>query len=468
MKNLCRVIFAIGLLTLLTSGWALPACQGSSVSKWSNCLGAWTFKNGDSYIGEYKNGKRVKGVYMWPNGDKYSGGFENNKINGRGAILWVNGNRYDGEFTNDRQSGQGTFVWANGDKYTGDWINGNRTGQGTFLWKSGDKYVGEFIDGKIKGRGIYYFADGNSPRSGIWNDGTLVSPQYVDPDSFTRTSKVNNDPSVAEAQRLANERKAAQLEEERKKFEEEKRQAALDRQRIDNQKGQAQVAPDNRRRLALVIGNDNYSSLPRLNNAVNDARAISDALRLANFEVTSLSNLDRQRMEDSVRNFTNKLRPDDVGLFYFSGHGIQAENRNFLIPVFADIKNTSDVIYKGVDVNWVMDNLKERKNAVNIVVLDACRSGLTDTRGGMSRGLTVTEAPQGSIVAYATSPGKAASDGDGGNSPFTKNLIRVMQRKGLKIEEVFKEVRQSVIRETNGEQVPQEVSQLIGDFYFRP
>ena len=467
MKILYRLIVAVGLLTLLTSSWALPACQGSSVSKWSNCLGAWTFKNGDSYIGEYKNGKRVKGVYIWPNGDKYSGDFENNKINGRGAILWVNGNRYDGEFTNDRQSGQGTFVWANGYKYTGDWINGNRTGQGTFSWQSGNNYVGEFIDGEIRGRGIYYFADGNSPQSGIWNNGILVSPQYVDPSSFTRIAKGNSAPAAVDALRLENERKTVQLEEERRKFEEEKRQAALERQRMESQKGQLQLAPDNRRRLALVIGNDNYSSLPRLNNAVNDARAMSDALRQANFEVTSLSNLDKQRMEDSLRDFTKKLRPDDVGLFYFSGHGIQADNRNFLIPVVENVKNSRDATYQGVDVNLVMDNLKYAKNAVNIVVLDACRSSLPE-RGGMSRGLTVTEAPQGSIVAYSTSPGKAASDGDGGNSPFTKNLIRVMQRKGMKIEDAFKEVRQSVIRDTNGEQVPQEVSQLIGDFYFRP
>ena len=272
----------------------------------------------------------------------------------------------------------------------------------------------------------------------------------------------------AEAQRQENERKAAQMEEDRKRIEEDKRQIALERQRIESQKGQPQVAPDNRRRLALVIGNDNYISMPRLNNAVNDAKSMSDALRQANFEVMSFSNLDKRRMEEALRNFTGKLGRDDVGLFYYSGHGIQADNRNFLIPVGEYVKKTSDVSYEGVDVNRVMDNLRDAKNALNIVVLDACRSSLPDARGGMSRGLTVTDAPQGSIIAYATSPGKTASDGDGGNSPYTKNLIKAMQRKGVKIEEVFKEVRQSVIRDTNGEQTPSETSYLVGDFYFRP
>ena len=275
-------------------------------------------------------------------------------------------------------------------------------------------------------------------------------------------------PAQTDTEQAEYKRKAAQLEEERKRIEEEKRQIALERQRMESQKAQTQVAPDNRRRLALVIGNDNYNSMPRLNNAVNDAKSMSEALRQANFEVMSYNNLDKRRMEEVLRNFTGKLGRDDVGLFYFSGHGIQADNRNFLIPVGENVKKTSEVPYEGVDVNRVMDNLKDAKNALNIVVLDACRSSLPDARGGMSRGLTVTDAPQGSIIAYATSPGKTASDGDSGNSPYTKNLIKAMQRKGFKIEDVFKEVRQSVIRDTNGEQTPSETSYLVGDFYFRP
>jgi len=411
---------------------SLSPCQGADDSKWNDCVGTYTWSDGEKYVGNWKDGHQ----------------------SGQGSYIRANGNRYVGEFLKGQRDGQGTHTWADGGEYVGAWKDGEANGQGTFTSSSGGKYVGEWSGGHRNGLGIEYLADGRISQSGIWTEDKLVTSKYVDPNSFTRIAKGNGAPPAGEAQRLENERKAAQLEEERKRIEEEKRQIALERQRTESQKGQPQIAPDNRRRLALVIGNDTYSSLPRLNNAVNDARAMSDALRQANFEVTSLSNLDKQRMEDSLRNFTKKLRPDDVGLFYFSGHGIQADNRNFLIPVAENVKNSRDATYQGVDVNLVMDNLKDAKNALNIVVLDACRSSLPDARGGMSRGLTVTEAPQGSIVAYATSPGKAASDGDGGNSPFTKNLIRVMQRKGMKIEDAFKEVRQSVIRDTNGEQVP--------------
>ena len=444
MKKLFNL--ALLALTFLLTGTAfgqssLPACIGSDTTRWSKCFGSWIAQNGIKYVGEWKAATfHGKGSYTFANGDNYVGDFEDGKANGQGIRRYTNGNKYVGEFKDGKLNGQGTLTVANGNKYVGEWR-----------------------DNKFDGQGIIYSANGKIKESGIYKDDTLVTAQYIDPNSFTRLVKSNSSSLGTEAQRQENERKAAQLEVERKRIEEEKRQIALERQRTESQKGQVQVAPDNRRRLALVIGNDNYSSMPRLNNAVNDAKSMTDALRQANFEVMSYNNLDKRRMEEVLRNFTGKLGRDDVGLFYFSGHGIQADNRNFLIPVSENVKKTSDVPYEGIDVNRVMDNLKDAKNALNIVVLDACRSSLPDVRGGMSRGLTVTEAPQGSIVAYATAPGKTASDGEVGNSPFTKNLIRVMQRRGLKIEDVFKEVRVAVSRETNGEQVPQEVSQLVGE-----
>ena len=429
--------------TRTAKGNSVPACPATGY--FHNCLGIFTSANGNKYVGEYRD----------------------NKFNGQGTFTFAGGNKYVGEFKDGDFNGQGTFTWTNGDKYVGEYKNDKRNGQGTYTYASGNKYVGEFKDGDYNGQGILYQANGSISQSGIWSDDKLVTSQYVDPDRFTRIAKGNSAPSAAEAQRLENERKAAQLEEDRKRLELEKRQIALERQRIESQKVQPQIAPDNRRRLALVIGNDNYSSMPVLTNAVNDSNSMNDALRQANFEVMHYKNLNKRGMEEALYNFTQKLGKDDVGMFYFAGHGAQANSKNFLIPVAENVKKSADVQFEGIDVNRVMAYLQDSKNSLNIVVLDACRSSLPE-RGGMSRGLTVTEAPQGSIVAYATAPGKAASDGDVGNSPFTKNLVRVMQRKGLKIEDVFKEVRVAVSRETNGEQVPQEVSQLVGDFYFRP
>ena len=433
-----------------------------------NGQGTFTFASGNNYVGEFKVGDyNGPGTFTWTNGDKYVGEYKNDKRNGQGTLTFANGEKYVGEYVDGKRNGQGTYTYPDGAKYVGEYRDDKRNGQGTHTYASGNKYVGEFKDGDYNGQGILYQANGSISQSGIWSDDKLVTSQYVDPDRFTRIAKGNSAPSAAEAQRLENERKAAQLEEDRKRLELEKRQIALERQRIESQKVQPQIAPDNRRRLALVIGNDNYSSMPVLTNAVNDSNSMNDALRQANFEVMHYKNLNKRGMEEALYNFTQKLGKDDVGMFYFAGHGAQANSKNFLIPVAENVKKSADVQFEGIDVNRVMAYLQDSKNSLNIVVLDACRSSLPE-RGGMSRGLTVTEAPQGSIVAYATAPGKAASDGDVGNSPFTKNLVRVMQRKGLKIEDVFKEVRVAVSRETNGEQVPQEVSQLVGDFYFRP
>ena len=394
------------------------------------------------------------------------GEWKNGTFNGQGTLTWAVGDKYVGEWKDGKKHGQGTFTWANGNKYVGEFKDNKNHGQGTYTWANGEKYMGEFKDHKFNGQGITYSANGTIAESGIYKDDVLVTSQFIDPNSFARIAGNSKAPVVSDLQRQENERKAAQLEEDRRRLEEEKRQIALERQRVDSQKNQAQIAPDNRRRFALVIGNDSYSSLPVLSNAVNDSKAMSEALKQANFEVSYYKNLSKRQMEEALNNFSKKLGKDDVGMFYFAGHGIQADSRNFLIPVSENVKKSSDVPFEGVDVDRVMASLRDSRNSLNIVVLDACRNSL-DTRGGMSRGLTVTDAPQGSIVAYATSPGKTASDGDSGNSPFTKNLIRVMQRKGLKIEDVFKEVRVAVSRETNGEQVPQELSQLVSDFYFR-
>ena len=491
--------FILRLLVVLMMGSAyaqsnLPACPSSGY--FHNCFGTLTYASGNKYVGEFKDDKRNgqgtftfadgakyvgehkdnnyngQGIYTFRNGNKYVGEWKGGKPNGYGSEISADGNKYLGEFKDGNRTGQAASTYANGDKYVGDFKDGKYNGQGTYTFANGDKYVGEYKDGKYNGQGIFYLANGSIFQSGVWRDNSLVTSQYVDPNSFTRIAKGNSTPSAVEAQRQENVRKAVQrmvevLREAAKRIEEDKPQIALEHQRIESQKVQPQIAPDNRRRLALVIGNDNYSSMPRLSNAVNDSNSMNDALKQANFEVMHYKNLNMRGMVEALQNFTQKLGKDDVGLFYFAGHGVQANSKSFLIPVGEKVKLSADVQFEGMDVNRVMASLQGSKNSLNIVVLDACRSSLPE-RGGMSRGLTVTEAPQGSIVAYATSPGKAASDGDVGNSPFTKNLVRVMQKKGLKIEDVFKEVRVAVTRETNGEQVPQEVSQLVGDFYFRP
>ena len=224
---------------------------------------------------------------------------------------------------------------------------------------------------------------------------------------------------------------------------------------------------DSRRRFALVIGNSNYSSLPKLPNAINDARAIDQALRSAGFQVSTHENLDLAGMQNAIRVFGEKLGKTDIGLVYYAGHGVQVKGKNYLIPVRDNIKKSFEVPSSAVDVDLVLATLENIKNDLNIVVLDACRSSFPGESRGANRGLATIEAAKGTFIAFATAPGKEALDGSGSNSPYTKHLARLIGKKGLPLEQVFKEVRNAVVAETDGEQVPWENSSLMGDFYFQ-
>ena len=216
---------------------------------------------------------------------------------------------------------------------------------------------------------------------------------------------------------------------------------------------------------ALVIGNGAYQDIP-LRNPVNDAQAMAAALEKLGFRVTQKTNVTQPDMENAIREFGQTLKKEDVALFYFSGHGVQVNGINYLLPIGADIRSEDEVKYKAVDAGMVLDKLEAAGNQLNIVILDACRNNPYKGARSMSRGLAVMSAPPGALIAYATAPGTTAADGEGDNSPYTKHLLAAMNAPGLKIEEVFKKVRVGVMADTANQQVPWEASSLTGDFYF--
>ncbi len=226
-------------------------------------------------------------------------------------------------------------------------------------------------------------------------------------------------------------------------------------------------AANSEARIALVIGNSKYADAP-LENPVNDASDVAAALRKLRFDVSLQTNVDQERMDEAIKNFGKRLSRGGVGLFYYAGHGMQVDGRNFLIPVGARIEQEKDVKYKAVDLGQVLDEFEGAQNRLNILILDACRDNpFRGTRGG-TRGLAKTDAPRGTIVAYATAPGSVAADGSGRNGIYTQHLLSVLPRPGMPIEQVFKEVRKQVVSASRGLQTPWESSSLTGDFEFLP
>ncbi len=224
-------------------------------------------------------------------------------------------------------------------------------------------------------------------------------------------------------------------------------------------------------RVALVIGNADYKDAP-LRNPVNDAGDIADTLKQIGFEIIYKENAGRKEMEEAVREFGKQLGSGGVGLFYFSGHGLQLNGRNYLIPVDAKIESESDIDFETVDAGRVLGKMQDAENSLNIVILDACRNNPFSkgfkSLGAGSRGLAKMNAPAGSIIAYATSPDSTASDGTGKNGVYTQYLLKYMKTPGLTIENMLKKTRIDVARETGNKQIPWEHSSLMTDFYFTP
>ncbi|MFK5893128.1 MAG: SUMF1/EgtB/PvdO family nonheme iron enzyme [Pseudomonadota bacterium] len=243
------------------------------------------------------------------------------------------------------------------------------------------------------------------------------------------------------------------------------------------------VDPNKEYRVALVIGNSDYENA-ELRNPVNDATDIATALQDLGFEVVLGTNLNRQQINQKVREFSPMLAKADIGFFYFAGHGFQYSGENYLVPVSFNINSENDIPHEALSTGRILNKMDLAGNAVNIVVLDACRNNpyavsndsakrslsLSSTSRGLVRsessGLARLDGPSGSFIAYATAPGNVAADGTGKNGLYTQYLLEYMQQPGMAIERVFKKVRIGVMKDTAGKQVPWENSSLLGDFYF--
>lgn len=225
-------------------------------------------------------------------------------------------------------------------------------------------------------------------------------------------------------------------------------------------------------RMALIVGNSAYTSIGALPNPTADARLMASTLDELGFDTYLALDSDQSEMKRQIADFGRRLRAsskDTVGFFYYAGHGVQADGRNYLLPVEATPTDKADLDLMGVEANWVLRQMESAGNRTNIIVLDACRNNpFVASSRSLSRGLAQIDAPTGSFISYATAPGKVALDGDSVNSPFTTALAKALPTPGLPIEQIFKRVRVDVIEATNGKQIPWDSSSLVEDLVMQP
>ncbi len=223
-------------------------------------------------------------------------------------------------------------------------------------------------------------------------------------------------------------------------------------------------------RVALVVGNASYET-KKLKNARSDAELMARTLKDVGFDVLTVFDGGSAEMRSAVTEFGRRLKvPDTVALFYYAGHGVQADGENYLVPLAADISDMTEVALNSVSLSDVLKTMARSQSRMNIVILDACRDNpfSATTRAIAQGGLAPVVAPSGTLIGYATAPGQVARDGDGDNSPYSAALAANISLSGLTLEEVFRNARRRVIETTSGSQVPWEHSSLVGEFFFKP
>jgi len=219
------------------------------------------------------------------------------------------------------------------------------------------------------------------------------------------------------------------------------------------------------RRVALVVGNNAYPKTSALHNAVADAVAIGQALGGLGFGVDLVRDATQEAFERAVDRFVNNVQAGDVALFYYSGHGLEVRGENYLVPVDFAAQDEVQVKRRAVAAGEIEERLQARGARVRILVLDACRDNPYRAVRSGAGGLAAMAEARGALIAFATGPGKTASDNPGGtNGLFTQELLAVLREPGLTVSEVFRRVRERVDRASGARQTPWVADGLIGDF----
>jgi hypothetical protein len=223
------------------------------------------------------------------------------------------------------------------------------------------------------------------------------------------------------------------------------------------------------KRLALIIGNANYTNTQPLSNPLNDASSVYFMLNQLGFDLLKYEDLTQTDMKKAIDDFGEKLKKYDVGLFYYAGHGVQVDGSNYLLPVDANLRSEKDTEYECVDAGRVLSKFEGAETTTSIIILDACRNNpfaKSWSRGIKNKGLAYMEAPPGALIAYSTAPGSVAFDGSGTNGLYTECLLQCLGDPELNLIQVFQKVRKMVREKSSGEQVPWESTSMEGDFYF--
>ena len=223
-------------------------------------------------------------------------------------------------------------------------------------------------------------------------------------------------------------------------------------------------------KLALVIGNGHYpdANAP-LTQSINDARALSAALRHDGFDVDMVEDAGKADLRQAVDRLKSKIRSDSTVMLFFAGYGVQAGRQSYMIPVDAAIWKESDVRRDGTSIESVLEMMKQRGARAKLVVVDASRRNPYERRfRSYSHGLAPINVPDNALILSSATPGKVVDDGTGQNSLLVTELLNNLNSQATGAEAIFSKTRAAVSQASAGQQVPSVASSLLDDVHFRP
>src|SRR5659263_94529 len=230
------------------------------------------------------------------------------------------------------------------------------------------------------------------------------------------------------------------------------------------------ITSSTQRRIAIAVGVSNYEHAGILKNTLNDATDISNKLRLLGFDVTTILDPDVKSFNLKIDSITKLLTNKDIFMFYFSGHGAEYNGENYLFVKNSNPTSPTDMPYETYPIGKLLGRVEYTKVQTNIIILDACRSNpfvRSWTKDGNPReGLMNINAPAGSFIGFAASPGKTASDGIRKNGTYTEAILKYIELKNITIDELFNKVNKEVRIQSAGKQIPFKNSSLEDNYYF--
>jgi hypothetical protein len=324
MNALIRLgFFALMLVGGGASGQSnLPDCVGP-IARWSNCFGKALFTTDD--------GTKLAGVYHLFEGARfgiYAGEFKEGKFEGNGTLTFAGGRRYEGQFKDDKFNGLGTLISFNG-----------RT-----------KYSGMFKDGLFNGQGTLFDAKGSVINKGNWSRNNFAGTQIVEKE-IVQPAFPSQETELSRLRSESEEVRRKQAETEQALLAQQQTQQVLPATTRPN------LNARNDRRVALVIGNATYKNSP-LRNPVNDSNDMAQSLKAVGFDVVQINNATLAQMREATRRFADKLALSDVGLVYYSGHGLEVKGKNYLVPVNADITREYEVADQAFDASQFLEMME--------------------------------------------------------------------------------------------------------------